>query len=223
MQEYINKVVHLDWEVGIKNIPDNSIDLVVTDPPYGMSWQSNVRKVKHKKIVGDDNLEWLPNWVEQLKRVTKDDSHLYIFCSWHKIEVFKQEVSKHFRVKNILIWDKKNGGKGDLFGDYAPIYEMILFCSNGKRKLNGKRDDSILRQPKTGNNEHPTQKPVNLISYLIEKSSEKGELVLDTFAGSFSTAQAARQKQRNFICFEIDEEYCNKGRQLLEGTTPSLF
>ena len=108
MKEYINKVVHLDWEVGIKNIPDNSIDLVVTDPPYGMSWQSNVRKVKHKKIVGDDNLEWLPNWVEQLKRVVKDDAHSPEYGFSHFKQHHKQQQRQRdfnaITVKEVPQW-----------------------------------------------------------------------------------------------------------------------
>ena len=70
---------------------------------------------------------------------------------------------------------------------------------------------------------HPTEKPVNLISYLIEKSSNKGDIVLDTFAGSFSTAQACKHTKRNFICFEIEEDYCRTAKNLLNGVSESLF
>tara|TARA_R110002124_G_scaffold74631_3_gene200309 strand:- start:8 stop:670 length:663 start_codon:yes stop_codon:yes gene_type:complete len=218
-QDIINK----DWEEAIKDIDNNVIDLVVTDPPYGMSFKSNYRKVKHKAIQNDNNLYWLPDWVTELKRVCKEDAHLYIFCSWHNIDVFKKEVGKHFNVKNILIWEKNNTGMGDLEGDYAPKYEMILFCSNGKKKLNGGRDANILKAKRTQNENHPTEKPINLISYLIEKSSEKGDLVLDTFGGSCGTAIASRQKERNCICIEIEENYCRVAKERLFSTTMSLF
>ena len=218
-QDIINK----DWEEAIKDIDNNVIDLVVTDPPYGMSFKSNYRKVKHKAIQNDNNLYWLPDWVTELKRVCKEDAHLYIFCSWHNIDVFKKEVGKHFNVKNILIWEKNNTGMGDLEGDYAPKYEMILFCSNGKKKLNGGRDANILKAKRTQNENHPTEKPINLISYLIEKSSEKGDLVLDTFGGSCGTAIASRQKERNCICIEIEEDYCRVAKERLFSTTMSLF
>jgi site-specific DNA-methyltransferase (adenine-specific) len=179
-QEIINE----DWQIAIKQIANNSVDLVVTDPPYGMSFQSNYRKVKHKSIQNDGNLDWLGEWVKELKRVCKDEAHLYIFCSWHHIDQFKQQVEALFNVKNILIWEKNNTGMGDLEGDYAPKYEMILFCSNGKKKLNGGRDANILKTKRTQNENHPTEKPINLIKYFIEKSSNKGDLVLDTFGGS---------------------------------------
>jgi site-specific DNA-methyltransferase (adenine-specific) len=219
----INNVNCIDWQDGIKQVLDNSIDLVVTDPPYGMKFQSNYRKVKHKSIQNDDNLDWLDGWAVELKRVCKDEAHLYIFCSWHNVDIFKQELGAHFKIKNILIWEKNNTGMGDLEGDYAPKYVMIIFCSNGIKKLNGGRDANILKAKRTGNENHPTEKPVNLISYLIEKSSNKGDLVLDTFAGSFSTAQACKQKERNFICFEIEEDYCKTAKNLLNGVSVSLF
>lgn len=220
---FLNEIVNMDWEEAIKQVLPNSIDLVVTDPPYGMQFQSNRRKVLHKSIQNDDNLDWIEGWVKELKRVCKDEAHIYIFCSWHNVDIFKQKVGAYFNVKNILIWEKNNHGSGDLLGDYAPKYEMIIFCSNGSKKLNGGRDSNVLKSPKTGNDNHPTEKPVNLISYLIEKSSNEGEIVLDTFAGSFSTAQACKQKKRNFICFEIEEDYCNKAKNLLNGVTETLF
>jgi len=220
---FLNKPTNSDWKDAVKQLPDRCVDLVVTDPPYGMSYQSNMRKEKHKKIVGDDSLDWLDGWVAEIKRLCKPDAHLYIFCSWHKVDEFKQTIQDHFNIKNILIWDKKGFGMGDLDGDYAPSYEMVIFCSNGSKKLNGGRDSNILRTVRTNNENHPTEKPVNLIRYFIEKSSERGDVVLDTFAGSFSTAKAARQMGRDFLCFEIDADYCAKARQSLMGVAPSLF
>ena len=218
-QEIINE----DWQIAIQQLANNSVDLVVTDPPYGMSFQSNRRKELHKSIQNDDSLDWLGGWVKELKRVCKEEAHLYIFCSWHHIDKFKQEVGAYFNVKNILIWEKNNHGSGDLLGDYAPKHEMILFCSNGQKKLNGGRDSNILKTAKTGNENHPTEKPINLISYLIEKSSNKGDLVLDTFGGSCGTAIASRQLERNCYCFEIEADYCKVARERLFATSLSLF
>jgi site-specific DNA-methyltransferase (adenine-specific) len=220
---FLDEPTNADWRDAVKQLPAGVVDLVVTDPPYGMSYQSNMRKEKHKKIVGDDNIDWLESWVVELKRLCKPEAHLYIFCSWHKVDEFKAVIQNYFNVKNILIWDKKAGGMGDLEGDYSPSYEMVIFCSNGSKKLNGGRDSSILRTIRTNNENHPTEKPVNLIKYFIEKSSNEGDIVLDTFAGSFSTARACKESRRHFLCFEIDADYCAKGRQLLNGTAVSLF
>lgn len=197
------------------DIPTESIDLVLTYPPYGMSFQSGHRKQKHKKIENDDNLDWLPMWVSKLKRVCKTDSHLYVFCSWHKVDVFKIEFEKHFKVKNIIIWEKNNTGMGDLGGDFAPKYEMCLFINNGK-KLKGRRDSNIIKAKKTDNEHHPTQKPINIMEYFIEKSSNIGDMVLDCFSGSGSTAIAAHNTGRNFIGYEIEKEYYDISIKRLE-------
>jgi len=221
---FLNEIVNMDWNIAIKQLPDKSIDLVVTDPPYGIKYKSRGGKFKNKKILNDDNLNWLSGWCKELKRVCKDDAHLYVFCSWHNVDLFKQNLGAYFQIKNILIWEKNSIGIGDFDGNYAPKYEMIIFCSNGTKKLNGGRGDAnILKAKRTGNENHPTEKPVNLISYLIEKSSKENDIVLDTFAGSFSTAHACIQKKRNFICFEIEEEYCRTAKNLLNVVSVSLF
>lgn len=223
MENMINKVFNEDCLSGIKRIDDKSIDLVLTDIPYGMDFQSNHRKEKHLKIQNDIDVNWFPDWIKEIDRVLKDDAHLYIFCSHHKIDFFKSEIEKYRKVKNILIWEKNNKGMGDLFGDYAPKYEMILFCSNGNKKLNGGRDANIIKANRTQNNLHPTEKPVNLMEYFIEKSSEKNDLVLDTFAGSGSTLVACKNTNRNFIGFEIEETYINTINKRLQSVQGSLF
>lgn len=112
---------------------------------------------------------------------------------------------------------------GDLYGDYAPKYEMILFCSNGNKKLNGGRDSNIIKANKTGNNLHPTEKPVDLMEYFIHKSSKENEIILDTFAGSGSTLVGAKNTRRNFIGFEIDKDYCKIIDKRLSQVQASLF
>lgn len=93
-----NKIINADCMDILKQLPDKSVDLVLTDPPYGMNYQSERRKEKYNKIMADDNLNWLPEYLKQIKRVSKDNSCWYIFCSWHNIDIFKQEIQK---VKNI--------------------------------------------------------------------------------------------------------------------------
>lgn len=212
----VNEIHNGDCFELSKEIESNSIDLLLTDVPYGMSFQSNFRKQKYKEIANDNNLDWLPSWAEEMNRVCKDDSHAYIFCSWHCVDVFKSVLSDYFNIKNILIWEKNNTGMGDLYGDYAPKYEMIIFCSNGNKKLNNGRDANIIRAKRTGNNNHPTEKPINLMEYLINKSTQKDDLVLDTFAGGGSTLIAAKRLDRNFIGIEIDKDYCIKIKDRLD-------
>jgi site-specific DNA-methyltransferase (adenine-specific) len=96
---------------------------------------------------------------------------------------------------------------GDLKGDYAPKYEMILFATKGRRLLNGGRDPNIFTFARTGNKLHPTQKPTELISYLLRKSSDEKEIIYDPFIGSGTTAEAATLNNRKYIGSEIDELY----------------
>ena len=219
----LNKVFNECGINGMSRIENNTIDLVLTDVPYGMSFQSNFRKEKHLEIQNDDNLDWLPEWIREVDRISKEDAHLYIFCSHHNIEVFKSEIQKYRKVKNILIWEKNNTGMGDLFGDYAPKYEFIIFCSNGKKKLNGGRDSNIIKASRTGNIHHGTEKPVDLMEFFICKSSEENDIVLDTFAGSGATLIGAKNTNRNYIGFEIELEHFETINKRLLKTQPSLF
>lgn len=96
---------------------------------------------------------------------------------------------------------------GDLYGDYAPKSEFIIYARKGKRKLNGRRDSNILYFNRTNNKLHPTEKPLDLCEFLINKSSNENNLILDSFIGSGTTALACKNLNRNFIGFENNEEY----------------
>jgi len=183
------------------------VGCVVTDPPYGMDFKSNFRKEKYDKIKNDSNLDWIDEFVNCTYDILEDNSHLYCFCSFHNVDLFKQALEKRFKVKNILIWEKNNTSMGDLKGDYAPKYEMIIYCHKGRRILNGRRDCNILRYKRTGNKNHPTEKPVDLLQFLIEKSTSVGEVVFDPFMGSGSTGIACGVSGREFIGIELDNNY----------------
>ena len=200
-------IIHGDFRDAIAGVESESVDMVLCDPPYGMGVQSGHRNQAHREIAGDKTLEWLDDFSDQIFRVSKNNTAHYVFCSFHHIDKFKHSLERNFKVKNILIWEKNNTSMGDLKGDFAPKYEMILFLHKGRRLINGKRDPNIMKFSKTGNKLHPTQKPVDLLEYLIEKFSAPGELVLDPFMGSGSTGVACENKGRKFLGIEIDREY----------------
>lgn len=208
---------HGDCLEVMKSIPDNSIDLVLTDPPYGMSFQSNHRENKHKKIANDDNLDWLPNLIVELYRVCKHNTAHYMFCSYHKIDIFKQEIEKYFTLKNILVWEKNNTSMGDLKADFAPKIEFVLFFQKGRREINGTRDANIFKSRRTGNELHPTQKPVDICEYLISKFSNEKDTILDPFMGSGTTGVACKNINRNFIGIELNDEYYNISKERIEN------
>jgi site-specific DNA-methyltransferase (adenine-specific) len=204
----------------LPQIPDRSVDLILTDPPYGIDYQSNRRQVWEKlpKFTGDRNLKWLEQFVDEAYRVLALNRHFYCFCRWDTYHIFHQAIGKRFRIKNTLIWVKNNHGSGDLKGAYAPQYEMIIFASKGRRKLNNKRHPDILKYPTVSSKarKHPVQKPVELLKFLIEKSTHPNEIVLDPFAGVASTAIAACEVGRKYLAFEIDSRFFRDGQKLLK-------
>ena len=143
-------LLHGDCFELLQGIPDESVDMVLTDPPYGMSFQSGHRKTKYEKIKGDSNLDWLDDFVNEIYRVSKPNTAHYVFCSFHHIDKFKQAIEKKFKVKNILTWVKNNTSMGDLKGDFAPKTEFIIFFHKGRRLINGKRDPNVLEFKKHG-------------------------------------------------------------------------
>jgi site-specific DNA-methyltransferase (adenine-specific) len=217
MQSKIN-LMQGDCLERMKEIPDGSIDMILTDPPYGMDFQSNYRQIKHRKIKGDTNLGWLDDWCYELFRVAADNTAHYVFCSFHNVDKFKQCLEKKFKIKNMLVWEKNNTSMGDLKGDFAPKYEMIIFIHKGRRLINGKRDPNVLKFAKTKNEHHPTQKPVDLLEYLIAKFSDDGQTILDPFMGSGSTGVAAKNLNRNFIGIELDETYFNIAKERINNS-----
>lgn len=225
MDKYINQIINADCLDILRELPDKSIDLVLTDPPYGMSYERHIKDKKFGKIENDDNLLWLENWCNVLLNKCKDSAHLYIFCSWHNIDVFKRILQKYFHFKNILIWDKFSQGMGDLRTDYGCSYEMICYCSKlnkNIKSLNGERNTNIIRMTNDKNEIHPTQKPLKLFSFFVEKSSNPNDLVLDCFSGSGTTAIACHNLNRRFICIEKDKDYYKASVERLKDAQSQL-
>lgn len=203
----------------LAQLPAACVDLILTDPPYGMSWQSGRRKKGYAKIANDESLEWLNSCVAEWKRILRPDRHIYSFCSWHHIETFKIEIQKQFDLLNMLIWVKNNHGSGNLAESYAPQHELILYGQTGRRKRIGKRISDVLSCPKASNSKHPTVKPLDLIETLISKSAYPGELVIDPFGGSGTTGVACKRLGRKCILVELDKTYCAVAAERLRNTT----
>ena len=197
----------------MKLIPDGSVDMVLTDPPYGMSFQSNYRGSKYNKIINDSSLSWVDDFVSEIYRVARDNTAHYVFCSFHHIDIFKVALEKKFKVKNILVWEKNNTSMGDLKGDFAPKVEFIFLLHKGRCLIRGKRDPNIFKFARTGNKNHPTEKPVDMTKYLLSKFSDKGQVILDPFMGSGTTGVACKNLGRDFIGIELDEGYFEVARK----------
>lgn len=202
-----NTIIQGDCLELMKTIPDGSIDMILTDPPYGMEFRSNYRKQRYNAIEGDKDLSWIDVFVEEAFRVSKENTAHYIFCSFHNVDILKQAFERKFKIKNLLVWEKNNTSMGDLKADFAPKVEFILFVQKGRRMINGKRDPNIMKFNRTGNNLHPTEKPVDMFEYLLSKFSNEDDTILDPFAGSGTTGVACKNLNRNYILIEKEPEY----------------
>lgn len=206
----------------MKEIPDASVDLILTDPPYGMAYQSKHRTKKYEKIHNDQNLNWLSNFIDLLYIKMKYNSAGYIFCSMHHIDIFKKEIERKFKLKNILIWEKNNHSMGDLKASFSCKTEFIIFFQKGRIEIKGKRDNNILKFNRTLNINHPTEKPTDLLSYLINKFSNPQDIVFDPFMGSGSTGIACIDTNRKFVGIELDDNYYKIAEKRIQDRLQSI-
>lgn len=210
----LNKIYNDDCLKGMVQIPDKSIDLVVTDPPYLIAYKTGLRKDKmHKfshEICGDRNPELVRRYIKECFRILKDDTAMYLFCSDKTIDLFRRwSIEAGFKVKNTIIWVKNNHTAGDLLAAYGRKYEPILYLNKGRRPLEGRRLSDVwaFKRVCGPGQLHQNQKPLELIEQCIVKSSKSGGVIFDGFMGSGTTAVAAMNTGRKFIGFEIDKEY----------------
>lgn len=215
----VNKVIEGGALALLNKLPDESVDAIVTDPPYGIDYQSarRIDKSQWKPKIKNDKAPYIW-WLAEAFRVLKVEGALLCFTRY--------DVEKDFRwameiagltPKAQIIWDKGIHGMGDLSGDVAPQHENIIFATKGKFKFPNKRLKSVIKVQRVSAEklQHPNEKPVELISTLIEGITKPGDLVLDPFMGSFTTAVASRQLERNWIGCDLSQEYCNIGEQRL--------
>ena len=206
------------------------VDCVITDPPYLIEYATNYRQDKEHKfckpIQNDNNPQLIIDIIPLLYDVMKDDTPLYMFCGSDKVDFFKQQIETRFTVKNIIVWDKGNHTAGDLDAQYGKRYEFIIYANKGRAKFNPDmpRYDDIWKFARVAGKEqiHQNQKPTDLLSRIINQHTRRGDLVLDPFAGSGSTAVAAYRLQRDYIGFEIDDEYYEAGNKWLAAVQSQL-
>lgn len=203
----------------MRSIADNSIDLIVTDPPYrvtthGTSFNHGMfeNKATNQGMVFEHNDISVSEYAPEFFRVLKDGSHCYVMCNHVNLQSMLNtftEVGFHF-IKS-LIWDKGNKIMGTY---YMSQFEYILFFRKGQGvPINDCGTSDILSIPNIkmkrndGTNFHDTEKPVALWDVLISNSSKENELVLDPFMGIGGSAVSAKKLNRRFIGCEIDTMY----------------
>jgi len=214
-------VYHGDCMELIPIMQKGSVDLLVTDPPYGINYKSK----NFDKIVGDNEETDVASMLGAATRVLRNHRHVYVFG-------FRSEQLQH-KMKlggtTQLIWDKEQIGKGNMSSLWGPSHEIILFGVHAKSAANrASGDGNLSARLRKGNVlhvarknsiavvNHPTEKPVELMRQLIESSSRLGEVVFDPFAGVCSTAVAAIVTGRKAIVCEIDSKYVDIGIQRIK-------
>lgn len=213
-----------DWREHVGKLQDGSVALLLTDPPYGMDFQSDRRTDRREDRKNDpianDGIGVGPEETKAaiLAMMPKlaDDAHTFIFCHWsNEQQIRDMAESCGLKVRGSLIWVKNNRGMGDPKTTFAPRHERIIHAVKGSPVLFSRPDD-VLFADKCNSDKHPTEKPVALLSQLIEATTTKGELVADPFGGVASTLAAAKELGRKFWGCELNEQYYLHGEVRLK-------
>lgn len=243
--EYRNQFLCGDCLTLMKKLPDESIDLIVTSPPYnlknstgngmkdgrGGKWAnaSLINGYSHHDdcMPHEEYAAWQRNCLTEMLRLIKDDGAIFYNHKWRVqagLLQDRQDIVAGFPVRQIIIW-KRKGGINFNKGYFLPTYEVIyMICKPQFRLAKGANSyGDIWEFMQEMNNEHPAPFPVDLIERIV--SSTNAQIVLDPFMGSGTTAIAAKKLGRDFIGMEISPEYIELSKRRLEKShrTPSLF
>ena len=215
----------------MRTLEDESIDLIVTDPPYPITSRGHAGNSggmlqkeinKRGKVFEPNNID-CTEYAPEFYRVLKDGSHCYVMTNHiNLIKMLNVFTDCGFHFIKSLIWNKGNKIMGQY---YISQFEYILFFRKGYgKKINNCGTADILSVPnkktkdENGKNIHDTEKPVELMKILIENSTQKGDIVLDPFVGVGATALACIESERNYIGIELDEGYFNIAKQRIDET-----
>ncbi len=204
----------------VKRLIQNSkIDLILTDPPYGVAYVESKRSLTdsttHHKVIQNDQYQtdiqyetFSRGWLECIKPYLSRRNSFYIFNSDKMLYALQTALKEAgFDFKQLLIWLKTGAVIGRL--DYLPQHELILYGWSGVHQFMKSKDRSVLIHPKPKKNGlHPTMKPIPLLRRLILNSTQIGETVYDPFGGSGSTLLACEQTKRKCLMVEYEHKYC---------------
>jgi len=236
IENYLNKIICGDSLSVMQQLPSNTIDLIVTSPPYNLknSTGNGMKDGRGGKWAGaalvngyshyDDNIpheqyaEWQYNCLKEMYRLIKENGAIFYNHKWRvqdgKLQD-RQDIIRDLPVRQIIIWRRK-GGINFNPGYFLPTYEVIYLIPKPKFKLKPKSNayGDVWDFTQEMNNEHPAPFPVALIDRII--SSTEAKLILDPFSGSGTTAVVAMGLKRDFIGIELSPEYCKKSEERIE-------
>lgn len=220
------KLIPGDFREVMNEIGDESVDLIVTDPPYKIitggdkNGKNSVRPqgiLRGNRKLFKNNQIKISEWMPELYRVLKDNTHCYIFSnSLNLKDMLNLSEQCGFKLVNLLVWEKNNCTPSQY---YMKNCEYVLLLRKGKAKwINNIGASKTVHRFNNiiSNKTHPTEKPVELMRFYIENSSNENDIVLDPFMGSGSTGVACVNTNRNFIGIELDEQYFNTAKSRIE-------
>ena len=209
----------------MQEIPDNSIDLLLTDPPYNISVPNRFHTMNRQGIYfGDWDVNFnLTDWlVIAIQKIRKGGTGI-VFTSWQNLSLLQKAIEENgCTVKNLIQWQKTNAMPRNRDRLYVNVTEFAIWFVKGDgwvfHRLKPTYETGIFCYPTIDNNErvHPTQKPIKLMLNLAEIHSDEGTTVLDPFMGSGTTGVACIYANRDFIGIELDNTYFNAAKSRIE-------
>lgn len=225
-------------ELAVRFHEKRMIKSVITDPPFGVDNQSNSAttpegKAMARKIANDETPEIAMQTFERVMKAVipgmQDESDIYVFTSYQVLDEWLSFTRNLFAPfgftrKAIGMWVKEGPGQGDL-ASWGMGVEFILYYKRGRRQMTAKRDNLVFHEPQVrpGKLIHPHEKPLGLLSKLIDASTDEGDLVVDPFGGSGSLARAARKMNRSGVSIELDEFNYQTSKKALDEMETALF
>lgn len=218
-----NRIYNMDCLEGIKKIETGSVKLVATDPPYFQGFTHNGQKGAFNDLA--ISRPFFAQLAQEFARILSEDGEFYIFCDWRGYAFYYPIFADYLPVRNMIVWDKMSGA-GNF---YRNTHELMIYGAVNSQTI--RRETNVWTEKafssgarvSDGEKAHPTQKPLGIMQRIITNSSAPGDLVLDCFVGSGSTAVAAVKTGRRFIGFEIDERYFNIAQDRIARETKAAF
>lgn len=229
---WTNYLLQGDSKELIKKIPDQFVDLILTDPPYNIGKHStgNIPLPGRSAINNDvalwDQVDFHPEeWVDEFLRILKPTGNLFIFTSYNQLGRWYDCLDHRMDTTQFMIWHKTNPAPKIFKAGFLNSCEMIYCGWNKKHTWNFISQTEMhnfiespicMRPERLSNPKHPAQKPTAVLKKIVTIASNEGDVVFDPFMGVGSTGVAAQALQRRFIGFELDEAYFNASKERIE-------
>lgn len=219
----LNKIYNMDCLEGMREIPDKSVSMVLTDIPYGECSGFVLGGKNHSGLrqINKDNADYvafsISDMANELMRVCSGS--IYVFCGPNQFSEILNTFRNGGMTCRTCIWEKTNPSPMNGQHLWLSSVECCVFGRFPKATFNEFCKSSVWRYPCGQSNDHPTQKPVDLFRYIVRASSNLGDVILDPFMGSGTTAVAAIQEGRKFMGFEINKDYYDLANKRLRKLT----